>query len=647
MQGTEADLYIRLGQYLQRYRKGQATGDDGLLSLVKLDVRNRPEVHRSLVVVQECLATIEASGQTYLNSASMVMPMVIDLAKTAIGIPQITFDHIRTAVGLNKVLEALASPSPILIDIALDCIQKATRPSDASLLGGQVGLIDQIVRIWLQTPDTGLSERALDILLALLKLDAILDHQDYRGSGLVWRRIFAEPRLYEELFLSTSDFQSERPSEHSRFVFRFNEPASRSVRQGRLLTFVLRVAKLRYDSVALSNHFDVEASFQRKKRALQGSSLLDYVTRDMCDENDDLVDLIRLQFLKSLLEIRDPLGAVAKGRRAGYSSPTLDYLERSHLHDIIVNRYSQQSPSSVEGSLLRDCYVQYLSTYFFVYPDHACAMEKDRSIQILSVIADRLDVPKRYWAPMEGRAPKDVAILQEIPLPMLFEGPGRRAYQLIPANPANSSALKALANIFHGSQINAFERGFGNDDDRVSGFRPAVSRLLFFMYLRGHPTFWADLAAAINVITNPDATKQAIDLARSIATANWQELPEDRVSGNWQIPSENEMKDTLSFRTGLATLLMTGSQAWRALLTPVAMPKMNTTADASTVHWSVFITKLDALEDIMKTMMEARTAQMETDPAVWASAQELLSRMVKDWKARRSVVNPEIQTMEY
>lgn len=647
MAGNGDDIYVKFRQYLDKYRTHQAAGDDGLLSLVKLDVQNRPQVNKSLVVVQECLVTIEASAQAQLSNAGIVMPMVADLARAAIGVPEITFKHIRSDVGLNKVLEALASPSRILIDIAFDCVGKATRPSDASLVGGQAGLVEQIIRIWLQTPDTSLSERAIGVLLALLKLDAAPDELGYSGSGYVWKRVFAEPHLYEELFLSTSNLRNERLSDKKSFTFRFSAPASRSVRQGRLFTFVLEVAKLHYDAIALSNHLDIETSFQREKRSSQESSLLNYVAKDMCDEDDDLVDLVRFQFFTSLLEIQNPARALATVRSAGYASPTLDYLEKSQIHSFIIDRYLSQtsSSSSVEGSLFQDSYVQYLSTYFRIYPHHAYITNRIYAMKILDTIAERLDIPKGRWAPADGRAPKDVHILQDMPPSMLFQGPGYRAYQSLPTNPANPSALRALAKLFHGRQFSSSGGSLTKTDERESGFSPAGSRLLFFLYLHAHPAFWADLAAAINVTMNPDATKQAIDLARSIATANWQELPEDPITGNWPIPSESQMQDKLNFNTGLAAVLMTGSQVWRALLTPVVMPKMNATGDASSIHWSISALKLDALEEVLRTM-SAGTGRKEIDSAVWESAYGLLVSTIREWRFGRSIVNPEIQTME-
>lgn len=645
MDDINSDLYAKLRHHLGQYRSGQTTRDAGLLSSVRVDIQSRPGTQKSLVVIQECLATIEASAQIELHDARTVMPMVVELAKSAIALSQITFDHIRTAVGLGNVLNALASPSFVLIDIALDCIQKATRPSDASLVGSHVGLVDQIVRTWLQIPDTRLSERALDILLFLLKADDSPELQEHGVSGLVWRRIFADPRLYEELFLTTSNTRQERPSDNSRFVLHFDSPAIRSVRQGRLFAFVLATAKLHYDKIAVSNHRHIEILFRRDPSSSHGFSLLDYVTNDMCDEDDELIDLVRYQFLTSFLEIRNPLGAVAQASTSWYTSPSLAYLERSQIHISTINRYLQLHPSSTEGTLFQDSYIQYISTYFRTYPHHALATNRDVSQRILDVILARLNVPRSYWSSTNKRVPRDLIILQEMPLPMLFEGPGREAYQTIPANPANPSALGALSRLFQGHHVDISTEAWESSVDYRSDYRKAGSRLLFFSYLHAHPDFWANLAAAISLVTDPTATKQAIDLARGIATANWQELPEGQIAGNWRVPGESEKKKVLLFRTGLAAVLMTGSQVWQALLAPVAMPKTNAAADASSIHWDISVTKFETLEDILQSM-EKDIGRSETDATVWASAHELLIDRIRDWHSRRAIINPEIQTME-
>ncbi|KAL9111167.1 MAG: hypothetical protein Q9227_004430 [Pyrenula ochraceoflavens] len=658
---ARSELYARLAECLSSYRNG-TSADSQVLWDVKMDLQRQPGLQYVLPVIKECLETIELTGQKDLDPS--IVPEIADLAKQAICDPSFSFDHVQELITLDRIGLALQSSLDLVVDLALDCLQKATvRLSDANIVGGKVGLTEEIIIVWLSNANTAISTRAADILLDLLKteIEASPKNLSANVTKLTERRVFQDPAAYRLLFRYTSDvlFDRDRYPDRASWLECPLDRSRRSIAQGRLFDFVVALGKISFPLVADSHLPDIELSFRRKPRS-SPSSLLDFVTHDMTDADDPLVLRVRMDFCTSLLGIK-PL---VDGIETAISPPTLSnglkFLIESGVHNDIIRLYvkpEKELQDPVTASLLGDADINYLSSYFSLHPRHALEPEfKDIHHNILQRILSKLEtLPFSKWTTQEGRAPHDLNILKEMPLPMLVTEPGMAAVCAIPVNPPNPLALRTLARIFHGPEtaqrgVESFSQEEEGAQPEIDIIRAAGSRANFYKYITEHPDFWANLAAAIVVVSIPDATKQAIDLAWSIACARWIELPSDMPIGThaWPLPTEPVLRSKLRtrpFRTGMTTLLALGPEVWEALLMRVEMPRVAPTADASSIVYDIQVMKEKVLTDILEEMKQD-TGKMECETGLWESSFSELEQTLRDWRANPGRRNLEVKTLE-
>ena len=665
------ELYAQVAEYLADYRHGKVgTTKDRVFLDVKIDLQHEPALHHVLLIIKECMETIEVADQKTLVAADIIMPEVADLARQAVKTPVFGFDHVREYIGLDRLQLALQSPAETIVHLALDCLEKATKKlSDANIVGGKMGLVEHITLVWLSFSDTAVSTHAGDLLLSLLRIELKLSPKAMTGNAtrLVERRLFQDPAAYRLLFRYTSDVkfdQRKNPEKSSWLECPLNR-TRRSIAQGRLFEFVTKLIEISFVLAAQSQIPEIERAFRRQDRP-SVPSLLDYTTHDMVDPDDPLVGRVRMDFCKSLLEVMpstEPFQAssITVSDSSQGLTDGLGFLVQCGIHNDILKSYidpGSQVKDAIAAALLESADVYYIATYYRNHPSHALEpKDKDTHHQILRQIFSKLDALSfSKWTIQEGQAPLDVDILKEMPLSMLIQELGKAAVQLIPVNPPNPVALRALARIFHGpNQTSTISNSLLKDGTslpmgrQLEAKRAAGSRALFYEYVSKHSDFWANLAAAIVVLTVPSATKQAIDLAWSIACARWTELPDEPLKQDtWPMPTESRLISSSRLhplKSGMATLLTYGPEVWEALLMRVEIPRVAPAADASSTVYDVQVMKQNVLASILEEMQKG-TGRGECSEQLWRTSFLALEQTLKAWRAGPRRGNMEVQTME-
>ena len=186
-------------------------------------------------------------------------------------------------------------------DLIIAILEKATYSSaDAENVASSQGILLALVRLWLQTPNVKIASQAEDLLFDLLKADkqpprVFQDDLSVKNSylGAVWRRLFSDRDIYETLFTScTLERDNCRKLINSKQV---------SLAQGRLLSWLPRVADLKWNSLLDSHHHDIEGRFQGD-RCYGG--ILRFAATRMVDKDDVLMHMLLLDFCCDLLKIR-------------------------------------------------------------------------------------------------------------------------------------------------------------------------------------------------------------------------------------------------------------------------------------------------------------------------------------------------------
>lgn len=180
-------------------------------------------------------------------------------------------------------------------------LKKATyRATDAENVASSQGILLALVRLWLRTPDAKIASQAEELLLDILKADRqppqVFENDfSVRNSymGAVWRRLFGDKDVYETLYTScTMTTISVSQPEDSKQV---------SLAQGRLLSWLPKVASLKWNLLLQSHHQEVESHFQSDH---QHMGILRFAATCMVDKPDVLMHMLQIEFYCALLRIQ-------------------------------------------------------------------------------------------------------------------------------------------------------------------------------------------------------------------------------------------------------------------------------------------------------------------------------------------------------
>ena len=588
-------------------------------------------------------STDPAVPATLLSQISVLLPVLQEdpTPITTLGIRATTYFTFTDLQSIDPPINLVAgfkAPSPPINLLALSLLAKAGQKySEAAIVAGDSDLVASLVELWLSTSSGEVAQAALDTLWALLEVDVAnhLENGEYEhtgdeshtGQGLLWRRVFTDKDVYGLLF-GLCSLQNDAPGDLSK--------RERTLAQGRLMTLLVKAGKLRWDIISTAQVPEIEAKYQ-------SSSLLHFTTCHMVQESDVLMHMTLLNFFRELLEIDGP-GLVARSSvqsTSTFSSPALDFLVEHELHSKVLTYYLDESKlDSVDLLYLSGPVMVYVARYAEMYPNHLLQNPSTLLDGIISRINRSLAIPTAQWA--HGEVPTGhLAILASLPRVLLVEAGkhGANPVLAIPTNPPNGEALDVLAKIFHGPLRTRLTDSMNLN---ISGSTPtdwdreaAAARILYFLYVNQHPTFWDNVVGAADVLVMKDIALSAITFMKAITTANWKPSPSAPANANssrFQLPSEAGLGQLSPATNGVFPT----SGAW-AVLTPPALTTLlpylfkpprsyadfvgGGAGDSQSVVWKVATAKHDVLvalhnrlqetdgqvegfEDIMRTLQQ-------------------------------------------
>ncbi|THC95723.1 hypothetical protein EYZ11_004801 [Aspergillus tanneri] len=482
-----------------------------------------------------------------------------------------SFTELRSIDPPIDFIAGFKAPSPPINLLALSLLSKAGKvPSDAAIVAGDSKLVASLVDLWLSTSSTAVAQAALDAIWALLEIDLAsplengISHdgdETVGGQGLMWRRMFTDKGVYGRLF-SFCDLADDTQGSLPR--------REKTLAQGRLMGFLVKAGRLRWDIISSSQIPEVEARHSSK-------SLLHFAACQMVDQSDVLMHMTLLNFFHDLLEIDAP-GLMARTfvqSASTFSSPALDFLIAHNLHTTLLGYYLDESKlDPVDLNYLCGPIMAYVAQYAELYPNHFLQNPQSLLDRILSRIAASLAISSSQWA--HGPIPSgQLNVLSCLPRVMLVEASkqGVNPVLALPTSPASKEALDALGKILHGpSKLDLTD----SIELNASGQTPtdwhreaAAARVLYFMYLNHRSSFWTDIVVAADLLAMKDISLAAISLMRSIITANWHVLSSDVTSSvpgstRYQLPSEEGLGRLSPASQGM----LPSSGAWAALTPP-------------------------------------------------------------------------------
>ncbi|GJN70642.1 hypothetical protein VFPFJ_08856 [Purpureocillium lilacinum] len=227
----------------------------------------------------------------------------------------LSFTRTLTIADPPSLLTALRSPLPGANLLALAIIHKAAgAPSDASILSTLPEVVEELVRCWLESLDTGVGERAARVLGDLLETDCeviggegvngVANVDGVNGTEVVKRRLPGHARLWSLILQTrpnlsliqsrcTLEAEVDEPSRTARQV---------SISQGRLLRLLPRLAALNLRVISSTPFADL-FMLPGVVSEQVGSGLLQWAALGMVDKSDFLMHLTLNDFFETLVSV--------------------------------------------------------------------------------------------------------------------------------------------------------------------------------------------------------------------------------------------------------------------------------------------------------------------------------------------------------
>lgn len=515
---------------------------------------------------------------TLLSAISALLPVLQEdpTPLTTLAIKATTFFSFTDLLSIQPPINLIAgfkAPSEPVNLLALSLLSKAAlTPSDVAIVAGDPSLVASLVELWLSTSSTAVSQAALETLWTLLETDLasplekterdLAGEDGHAGQGLMWRRVFTDKDVYSLLF-GLCSLQDGAPGDLTK--------RERTLAQGRLMSFLVKVGRLRWDVISKSQISGIEANYNSK-------SLVHFAAGQMVDRSDVLMHMTLLGFFRDLLELEAP-GLAARTyvhSASTFSSPALDFLISEKLHSQILEYYLDDSKlDPVDQIYLAGPVMGYVARYAESYPNHFLQNPSTLLDGIISRISRALAIPTAQWA--HGEVPTGhLEILACLPRVLLIEAGKHGANPLltIPSSPVNGQALDVLGKIFQGPprthDSNSMDLNTSGQTPTDWHHEAAAARILYFLYLNEHPTFWTEVVASADILVMKEVALSAIAFMTAIVKANWQPLPPashaSSASSRFRLPSEESLGQLSPASSGLLPL----SGSW-AVLTPPAL----------------------------------------------------------------------------
>ncbi|KAI9660118.1 MAG: hypothetical protein M1821_001470 [Bathelium mastoideum] len=542
---SNAHLLEQLQEHLAHVQEHPTTPLDAkLLESSKVFLASNLAPSESASLIQQLAALVTTLQQDPTPANELLLKLLAPYSFSDL----LSFDFpIDFVAGLDPAAEPFN-----LLTLAL--LGKATATgTQAAILATKPAVVLALVRLWLCTPDTGVADKAGNVLFALLKADEqIVEHPTETiaaaptasDQGLVWRRLFGDRDIYSlfyaccSLDTSTPDVQLSR--------------RQKSIAQARLLQWLPKVAALDWNMVTHNHHPDVEGKYGLKPT---DKGLVHFAACNMVDHKEDvLMHMSLINFYADLLErVKKP---EFQGRA---DSAALEYLIATGLHARSLSFFLQPDNAShdlMDVSFLYGVSARYCSTYATSLPEHFL---RSSTLQAtLLSISKALDVGPSKWT--SDDSPKHALhVLASLPrkalLPRVDAGStwASSPLSLVPSNRTNADALNTLATIFHGPderRVVQFppDSPLSNDVDPSVEAEAAAARALFYLYLSHRPRLFSDVVSHADTIALKDKALAAINLISAVVTAEWAPLPTDDASS----PTETDLS-TMMPQPALAT----------------------------------------------------------------------------------------------
>lgn len=514
-------------------------------------------------------------GKTILSQISQLLPVLQEDVNpiTSLGTraaTYLTFAQLRSVEPPINFIAGFKVPSPPINLLALSLLAKAGQaPSEAAIVAGEPELVASLVELWLSTPSTAVSQAAFDAIWALLEIDVVSalesgeDEHDKRGfpegQGLVWRRFFNDRRVYGLLFSMCSLHEDGSLTKREK-----------TIAQGRLMDFLAKSGKRRWDLISTPHIADIEAKYQ-------STSLLHFAACRIVDTSDVLMHMTLLNFFRELLAVDAP-GLLTRSfvqSTSTLSSPALDFLISMGLHSQVLNYYLDESHlDPVDVLYLSNPIMAYVAEYARLYPNHLLQGPQSLLGAILLRIRKALAIPSSQWA--LGPVPSGhLFILSSLPRVLLVNvcGQDLDPLPLLPTRPPNKEVLDTLGRIFHGplktDVPNLMELNSSGKTATDWRREAAAARVLYFMYLNSHGDLWSDVLNAAGILAMKEESLAALSFMKALVTANWQTLTPEMVAhhvSQFPLPSEEQLARQFPSEQGV----LPSSGAW-VVLTPPAL----------------------------------------------------------------------------
>lgn len=246
---------------------------------------------------------LNVGEQTLQSVQQDPRPLTRLLEQTILCLP---FNELKERITTEKLEQGLQSPSISIQLLILAYLRKAAdTPSGAAFVAYSSSLTQVLVTTWLATESTEVADKSLEALVELLNVDSpttstfvtsASSSGEAQGQGLLWRRLFSDPDVYELLFAWTSL----NNSKHNTSTKKGMQQAT--ISQGRLFDFIPRAAQISWTEISTSKLPDIERKYMKGDTSSQPyGGLLRYVASDMIDPSDYLMELLRQDCFSKLL----------------------------------------------------------------------------------------------------------------------------------------------------------------------------------------------------------------------------------------------------------------------------------------------------------------------------------------------------------
>ncbi|KAG9777472.1 hypothetical protein KCU88_g4495, partial [Aureobasidium melanogenum] len=274
--------------------------------LLDEDLLKRAERNLDASTPRDLLWQLLGKGENLLQTIQQEpRPLTRLLERTVLLIP---FDELKTTISAEKLEQGLVSPSISVQLLCLAYLRKAAdSPSGAAFVASSSSLVQCLFTVWLSSESTEVAERSLEGIEALLAVDSQNSVtvgtgesalQEAQGQGLLWRRVFHDPEVYDILFVWTSLVNSKRDVKTKKGTQLV------TISQARLFDFIARLAPFDWQAITTSTIPAVET------RYLQGNAdnqpfggILRYAASHMIDSRDLLMQVLRQDFFLKLLAV--------------------------------------------------------------------------------------------------------------------------------------------------------------------------------------------------------------------------------------------------------------------------------------------------------------------------------------------------------